>query len=216
MSISPIWGEDSLRHFSPWNSCWQYLAKFNTFFNVGSSCGSRRAGGPKKSSQGIVNWWLKTILQIIIPCKIVIELKKIFTDSCCLLTIGLLYYWSNTNQTIIYWLLHFLTFFSCSGFTWGKKYIHYRRPNAVYNVITRWKSVISRKMTPIIICHQNDNHHDHHWDETLRTIPVASESIRFYISTYSGRFTLLIRLEPSPTRSRYIDTFRSLMFVLTG
>ena len=191
MSISPIWGEDSLRHFSPWNSCWQYLAKFNTFFNVGSSCGSRRAGGPKKSSQGIVNWWLKTILQIIIPCKIVIELKKIFTDSCCLLTIGLLYYWSNTNQTIIYWLLHFLTFFSCSAFTWGKKYIHYRRPNAVYNVITRWKSVISRKMTPIIICHQNDNHHDHHWDETLRTIPVASESIRFYISTYSGRFTLI-------------------------
>ena len=100
-------------------------------------------------------------------------------------------YWSNTNQKIFYWLLHFLTFFSCSGFTWGKKYIHYRRPNAVYNVITRWKSVISRKMTPIIICHQNDNHHDHHWDETLRTIPVASESIRFYISTYSARFTLL-------------------------
>ena len=60
MSISPIWGEDSLRHFSPWDSCWQYLANFKTSFNVGSSCGSRRAGGPNKSSQGIANSnWLK-------------------------------------------------------------------------------------------------------------------------------------------------------------
>ena len=101
-------------------------------------------------------------------------------------------YWSNTNQTIIYWLLHFLIFFSCSSFTWGKKYIHYRRPIAVYNVITRWISVFSRIMTLIIICHQNDNDHDYQWDETLRTIPVASESIRFYMSTYSAHFTLVI------------------------
>ena len=100
-------------------------------------------------------------------------------------------YWSNTNQTIIYWLLHFLIFFSCSSFTWGKKYIHYRRPIAVYNVITRWISVFSGIMTLIIICHQNDNDHDHQWDETLRMIPVASESIRFYMSTYSAHYTLL-------------------------
>ena len=100
-------------------------------------------------------------------------------------------YWSNTNQTIIYWLLHFLIFFSCSSFTWGKKYIHYRRPIGVYNVITRWISVFSGIMTPIIICHQNDNDHDHQWDETLRMIPVASESIRFYISTYSAHYTLM-------------------------
>ena len=101
-------------------------------------------------------------------------------------------YWSNTNQTIIYWLLHFLIFFSCSSFTWGKKYIHYRRPIAVYNVITRWISVFSRIMTLIIICHQNDNDHDYQWDETLRTIPVASESIRFYMSTYSAHYILMI------------------------
>ena len=100
-------------------------------------------------------------------------------------------YWSNTNQTIIYWLLHFLIFFSCSSFTWGKKYIHYRRPIAVYNVITRWISVFSGIMTLIIICHQNDNDHDHQWDETLRMIPVASESIRFYMSTYSAHYILM-------------------------
>ena len=46
-------------------------------------------------------------------------------------------------------------------------------------------------MTLIIICHQNDNDHHHHWDETLRTVPVASESIRFYMSTYSGHYTLV-------------------------
>ena len=107
-------------------------------------------------------------------------------------------YWSNTNQTIIYWLLHFLTFFSCSGFTWGKKYIHYRRPIAVYNVITRWISVFSRIMTLIIICHQNDNDHDYQWDETLRTIPVASESIRFYMSTYSAHYILLCTQHTAP------------------
>ena len=46
-------------------------------------------------------------------------------------------------------------------------------------------------MTLIIICHQNDNDHHHHWDETLRTVPVASESIRFYMSTYSAHYTLI-------------------------
>ena len=46
-------------------------------------------------------------------------------------------------------------------------------------------------MTLIIICHQNDNDHHHHWDETLRTVPVASESIRFYMSTYSAHYTLM-------------------------
>ena len=46
-------------------------------------------------------------------------------------------------------------------------------------------------MTLIIICHQNDNDHHHHWDETLWTVPVASESIRFYMSTYSAHYTLL-------------------------
>ena len=45
-------------------------------------------------------------------------------------------------------------------------------------------------MTLIIICHQNDNDHHHHWDETLWTVPVASESIRFYMSTYSAHYTL--------------------------
>ena len=55
----------------------------------------------------------------------------------------------------------------------------------------RGPEVFARKKTPTINCHQNDNYHDHHWDETLRTVPVASESIRFYISTYSARFTLL-------------------------
>ena len=55
----------------------------------------------------------------------------------------------------------------------------------------RGPEVFARKKTPTINCHQNDNYHDHHWDETLRTVPVASESIRFYISTYSTRFTLL-------------------------
>ena len=54
----------------------------------------------------------------------------------------------------------------------------------------RGPEVFARKKTPTINCHQNDNYHDHHWDETLRTVPVASESIRFYISTYSARFTL--------------------------
>ena len=57
----------------------------------------------------------------------------------------------------------------------------------------RGPEVFARKKTPTINCHQNDNYHDHHWDETLRTVPVASESIRFYISTYSARFTLLAR-----------------------
>ena len=56
----------------------------------------------------------------------------------------------------------------------------------------RGPEVFARKKTPTINCHQNDNYHDHHWDETLRTVPVASESIRFYISTYSARFTLLV------------------------
>ena len=56
----------------------------------------------------------------------------------------------------------------------------------------RGPEVFARKKTPTINCHQNDNYHDHHWDETLRTVPVASESIRFYISTYSARFTLLL------------------------
>ena len=60
----------------------------------------------------------------------------------------------------------------------------------------RGPEVFARKKTPTINCHQNDNYHDHHWDETLRTVPVASESIRFYISTYSARFTLM-----------YIDLF---------
>ena len=46
-------------------------------------------------------------------------------------------------------------------------------------------------MTLIIICHQNDNDHHHHWDETLWTVPVASESIRFYMSTYSAHYTLM-------------------------
>ena len=46
-------------------------------------------------------------------------------------------------------------------------------------------------MTLIIICHQNDNDHHHHWDETLWTVPVASESIRFYMSTYSAHYTLV-------------------------
>ena len=55
----------------------------------------------------------------------------------------------------------------------------------------RGPEVFARKKTPTINCHQNDNYHDHHWDETLRTVPVASESIRFYISTYSARFTLM-------------------------
>ena len=55
----------------------------------------------------------------------------------------------------------------------------------------RGPEVFARKKTPTINCHQNDNYHDHHWDETLRTVPVASESIRFYISTYSARFTLV-------------------------
>ena len=55
----------------------------------------------------------------------------------------------------------------------------------------RGPEVFARKKTPTINCHQNDNYHDHHWDETLRTVPVASESIRFYISTYSARFTLI-------------------------
>ena len=57
----------------------------------------------------------------------------------------------------------------------------------------RGPEVFARKKTPTINCHQNDNYHDHHWDETLRTVPVASESIRFYISTYSARFTLTIQ-----------------------
>ena len=47
-------------------------------------------------------------------------------------------------------------------------------------------------MTLIIICHQNDNDHHHHWDETLWTVPVASESNRFYMSTYSAHYTLLL------------------------
>ena len=60
----------------------------------------------------------------------------------------------------------------------------------------RGPEVFARKKTPTINCHQNDNYHDHHWDETLRTVPVASESIRFYISTYSARFTLMT--SPAP------------------
>ena len=59
-------------------------------------------------------------------------------------------------------------------------------------------------MTLIIICHQNDNDHHHHWDETLRTVEFACESIRFYISTYREQFTLVewideIRLGASST-----------------
>ena len=49
-------------------------------------------------------------------------------------------------------------------------------------------------MTLIIICHQNDNDHHHHWDETLRTVEFACESIRFYISTYREQFTLDCRV----------------------
>ena len=54
----------------------------------------------------------------------------------------------------------------------------------------RGPEVFARKKTPTINCHQNDNYHDHHWDETLRTVEFACESIRFYISTYREQFTL--------------------------
>ena len=67
----------------------------------------------------------------------------------------------------------------------------------------RGPEVFARKKTPTINCHQNDNYHDHHWDETLRTVPVASESIRFYISTYSARFTLLYISETCPGQGSY-------------
>ena len=58
----------------------------------------------------------------------------------------------------------------------------------------RGPEVFDRKKTPPFIFHQNDNDHHHHWDETLRTVPVASESIRFYMSTYSAHYTLMSRL----------------------
>ena len=59
-------------------------------------------------------------------------------------------------------------------------------------------------MTLIIICHQNDNDHHHHWDETLWTVPVASESIRFYMSTYSAHYTLLHNIHTNtPLISKY-------------
>ena len=70
----------------------------------------------------------------------------------------------------------------------------------------RGPEVFARKKTPTINCHQNDNYHDHHWDETLRTVPVASESIRFYISTYSARFTLL-QAENSEHWTPDVNTF---------
>ena len=55
----------------------------------------------------------------------------------------------------------------------------------------RGPEVFDRKKTPPFIFHQNDNDHHHHWDETLRTVEFACESIRFYISTYREQFTLL-------------------------
>ena len=61
----------------------------------------------------------------------------------------------------------------------------------------RGPEVFSGIMTLIIICHQNDNDHHHHWDETLWTVPVASESIRFYMSTYTAHYTLLIMIQGS-------------------
>ena len=54
----------------------------------------------------------------------------------------------------------------------------------------RGPEVFDRKKTPPFIFHQNDNDHHHHWDETLRTVEFACESIRFYISTYREQFTL--------------------------
>ena len=60
----------------------------------------------------------------------------------------------------------------------------------------RGPEVFDRKKTPPFIFHQNDNDHHHHWDETLRTVPVASESIRFYMSTYSAHYTLVYTLLP--------------------
>ena len=63
----------------------------------------------------------------------------------------------------------------------------------------RGPEVFARKKTPTINCHQNDNYHDHHWDETLRTVEFACESIRFYISTYREQFTLLWNLNHSTT-----------------
>ena len=57
----------------------------------------------------------------------------------------------------------------------------------------RGPEVFARKKTPTINCHQNDNYHDHHWDETLRTVEFACESIRFYIFTYREQFTLMCK-----------------------
>ena len=76
----------------------------------------------------------------------------------------------------------------------------------------RGPEVFARKKTPTINCHQNDNYHDHHWDETLRTVPVASESIRFYISTYSARFTLMF----SPSYDTFIFIVSDNSFLTEG
>ena len=84
----------------------------------------------------------------------------------------------------------------------------------------RGPEVFARKKTPTINCHQNDNYHDHHWDETLRTVPVASESIRFYISTYSARFTLMhmsvraYKIDALNTLSQFTTHRLSYCFIL--
>ena len=74
----------------------------------------------------------------------------------------------------------------------------------------RGPEVFARKKTPTINCHQNDNYHDHHWDETLRTVEFACESIRFYISTYREQFTLFYILQKDIPSYVY---WRHLVFV---
>ena len=72
----------------------------------------------------------------------------------------------------------------------------------------RGPEVFDRKKTPPFIFHQNDNDHHHHWDETLRTVPVASESIRFYMSTYSAHYTLMHRAPRSLLKMHSVAILR--------